>query len=89
MNSTARRWEGGQTMAGCLYVKGSSLSKGKPAKPWHAGRTSKAAVCLGESRWLARRREAGWGDAVTEARRERCHSWCSPWVPVDAWPEGA
>ena len=30
MNSTARRWEGGQTMAGRSYVKGGSLSKGKP-----------------------------------------------------------
>ena len=30
MNSTARRWEGGQTMAGRSYVKGGRLSKGKP-----------------------------------------------------------
>ncbi len=30
MNSTTRRWEGGLTMARRSYVKGGSVSKGKP-----------------------------------------------------------
>jgi hypothetical protein len=30
MNSTARRWKSGLTMAGRSYVKGGRLSKGKP-----------------------------------------------------------
>ena len=30
MNSTARRWEGGQTMVRRSYVKGGGVPKGKP-----------------------------------------------------------
>ena len=30
MNSTARRWEGGQTMARMSYFIGGGASKGKP-----------------------------------------------------------
>ena len=38
MNSTARRWEGGQTMVRRSYVKGGGLSLRKPVVQWYAVR---------------------------------------------------
>ena len=67
----------------------STARRGELAQPWQAGRTSKAAVCPRGSRRLVLGREAGWGDAITEAYRAWLRSRGSPVVPVAAWPEGA